>query len=149
MVTTLPVRVAIATLLCIGAAVVPTFVARTSASPAPAEWSGQQIPKDCAVPLRNAAKYVAEWRRIEAPQGSAKGPWGSLSWTKTRVEIEVRAGYVLDVCVAEDDGGGIVFGEHFSVGGPDTVTKRTSDIFVVGFGVLKGQLAPTSVDAGR
>ena len=99
--------------------------------------------------FRNPSKYLADWRRIEAPQGSSKGPWGRISWTKKRVEIEVRAGYVLDVCVSEDGGDGIVFGQDFSVGGPDTVTKRMSNVFVVGFGALTGQLAPTSVDAGR
>jgi hypothetical protein len=125
-------------------------VVPSSAAPHPgdkSEFVAAKVPADCATPWRDESKYVGGWHRIEHPTGSQSGRFGRLTWSKAGVRYDVRDGFVLDVCAAEDDGGGVIFFAEFSVPGPETGFERTKP-YVVGYGFFKGRGVPTEVRAG-
>lgn len=110
--------------------------------------------KSECVPIGN--RFRASWETVAGAPGEVAREFGTLTWTRTRLDYDIRAGYLVQLCLASVDArDGITFVAVEGRRGPRTGSWPFPDfvgITEVGFGVVEipatvgtGVLPPTGV----
>jgi LPXTG-motif cell wall-anchored protein len=131
------VRSAGATVLVLAGVALPL-----TAAPAAA----MDIDSEC-VPF--PARYEKSWETVDASSGRLSRPFGTLAWTRSGVNYEIRNGFAVSICAASiDNKAGISSTASVGLRGPKEGRLPNKDLTGIGFGyVTAPKLPPATLPA--
>lgn len=117
------------------AAVVVTLLAGTVLLPTALPVAAADLRQVC-VPV--AARFQDSWETVDAASGQVTRRFGTLAWTRSGVDYDIRNGFAVEICTASVDAeAGYTFtSAGAQVRGPDIGRLPFPDLTGLGFGYV-------------
>jgi hypothetical protein len=92
----------------------------------------------------SAPKFEANFTTIEGKSGRVARGFGTLRWSRGRLDYAIKSGHVIDVCLAQGDrkNGTEITVSGLRFRGPAQGSEDWPGLNLVGFGSARAQVAP-------